>query len=351
MRTRTAVFIQKDVESILTKVDFTELNDKSILITGASGLLGHYLIASLKQAFKKGVQIHDIFLVVKSEPTDCFMELIRDIPVKTLTGDLTNLLFLSSLPNTDYIIHAAGYGQPGKFMMDPVKTLALNTVATLQLFEKLKQGGKYLFLSTSEVYSGLNQPPFQEEQIGTTNTDHFRACYIEGKRSGEALVYAFRLRGINAKSARLSLAYGPGTRTDDARVINDFIRKAILEKKIELKDSGSSMRTYLYVTDAVEILFNILFKGGQGVYNVGGHSRTSILDLAGAIGNITGIPVSSPGSNQTGVTGAPDDVYLDMTRAETEFGKKDYVSLTTGLQKTIEWQTYLYAETNLGINY
>ena len=102
------------------------------------------------------------------------------------------------------------------------------------------------------------------------------------------------------------------------------------------------MRTYLYVTDAVEILFQILFNGKQGVYNVGGHSRTSILDLAKAIGAVLTIPVSSPPPGNTGVIGAPDDVFLDMGRVENEFGKKEYVSLEDGLRRTIEWQEYLY---------
>jgi len=338
----TADFILNDAKAVSDKIDFSELQGKSILITGASGLIGHYLVASLQNAYQNGIKFANLFLVIKSEPSDCFVDLIRDLPVTIIKGDLTDIHFLSSLPMADFIIHAAGYGQPGKFMIDQVKTLALNTVTTLQTLEKLKPGGKYLFLSTSEVYSGLNHPPYTEEQIGTTNTDHFRACYIEGKRSGEALVYAFRAKGVEASSARVSLAYGPGTRTDDARVINDFIRKAILDGKIELKDAGSSMRTYLYVTDAVEILFQILFKGKQGVYNVGGHSRTSILGLARSIGGVLTIPVSSPPSGNTGVIGAPDDVYLDMSRVENEFGKTEYISLEDGLRRTIEWQEHLY---------
>ena len=98
-----------------------------------------------------------------------------------------------------------------EFMQNPVKTLQLNTSTTLLLFEKLLPGGKFLFISTSELYSGLSHPPFTEQQIGTTNTTHPRACYIEGKRCGEAIVNAFREQGVNAKSARLALAYGPGT--------------------------------------------------------------------------------------------------------------------------------------------
>ena len=104
------------------------------------------------------------------------------------------------------------------------------------------------------------------------------------------------------------------------------------------------MRTYLYVTDAVEIIFKILFQGKEGVYNVGGRSRTSIMELAKSIGIITGIPVDAQPTENAGVIGAPDDVYLDMNRVEKEFGKTAYVPLQEGLMKTIEWQKYLYNE-------
>lgn len=344
MKSITADLILQDSEIIFKKIDFSQLDGKSILITGASGLVGHYLVACLKHSFLQGIKISEIILVVKSEPTNCFHSLIKDIPAQLIKGDLTDIDFLSKLPKADFIIHAAGYGQPGKFMDNQIKTLSLNTITTLKVLEKLNEGGKFLFLSTSELYSGLTNPPYREDQIGTTNTDHFRSCYIEGKRCGEAIVNAFRAKGINAKSARLSLAYGPGTRTDDARVINEFIKKALIEQRIELKDSGLSMRTYLYITDAVEIIFNILFNGKEGVYNLGGESRTSIINLANNIGTLIGIPVLSPSSENKGLVGAPDDVYLDMTRVEKEFGKTKYISIQEGLEKTIEWQRHLYKE-------
>jgi UDP-glucuronate decarboxylase len=343
MNTKTGDLILKDAEKICNKIDFSELNGKSILITGATGLIGHYLVATLAIAYKKGVNISKIFLVSRSEPEPSFASIIKNIPVQIIHGDLTDINFLITIPMADYIIHAAGYGQPGKFMTNRIKTLSLNTIGTLMTFEKLNLGGKYLFISTSEVYNGLTNPPFKEEQIGTTNTDHFRSCYIEAKRCGEAIVHAYREKGVIASSARLALAYGPGTRKDDARVINDFIRKALIDGKIELKDAGSSMRTYIYVTDAIELLFNILFNSQKGIYNVGGHSRTSILDLAKSIGEITNIKVSNKiNKKNPTMLGAPDDVYIDTTLAEKEFNKFDYVNLNEGLIKTIEWQKYLY---------
>jgi hypothetical protein len=81
-------------------------------------------------------------------------------------------------------------------------------------------------------------------------------------------------------SARIALAYGPGTKKHDTRVLNQFIEKALVQKRIELLDSGEATRTYCYIDDVVEMLWNIVLRGNQEVYNVGGHSVTSIADLA-----------------------------------------------------------------------
>lgn len=338
--------ILEDAERINQKIDFSPLFGKSILITGASGLNGHYFVASLKNHLKKNGGGTKVYLVAKSELPDYYSGLVDQEHFVQLAGDLTDDCFLDSLPKVDFIIHAAGYGQPGKFMIDPVKTLKLNTYTTFRLFGRLNEGGAFLFVSSSEVYSGLPQPPYCEEQIGTTNTDHFRACYIEGKRCGEAICGAFKKNGVNAKAARLSLSYGPGTREDDARVLNSFIRRAINEGVIRMMDSGNAVRSYCYITDAVELMWHILFNGKELVYNVGGHSKTSIAGLAKVVGDNCGVTVeASPEDESRPLTGAPEEVAVDMQRAESEFGKHEYVSLDEGIKKTIEWQTFLFDKT------
>jgi nucleoside-diphosphate-sugar epimerase len=337
-----ADFILDDIKTATGHVDFSEIKGKDILITGASGLLGHYFVAAIRNAAAQGNVPRKLFLAVKNDLPEYFQYLTTGLPVEFLKGELTDDDFLRGFPSADYIIHAAGYGQPGKFTLKPIVTLKLNTLVTFKLIEKLNKGGKFLFLSSSEVYSGLPNPPYHEDQIGTTNTNHPRSCYIEGKRGGEAIVNAYRLAGADAKAVRLSLAYGPGTRADDARVLNNFIKKAVVDGKIELLDQGVAKRTYLYVTDAIELMFDILFFGKQDIYNVGGNSRTTIGELAKTIGRQVNVPVSFPATSH-GVEGAPDDVVLDMTRASTEFNKKDFIQLEEGLRRTIAWQKELYA--------
>ena len=247
------------------------------------------------------------------------------------------------MPIIDNIIHAAGYGQPRRFIETPIKTLELSTSVTLSLFKKMKSDGKYLFISTSEVYSGLNTPYHKETDIGTTNTTHYRSCYIEGKRCGEAICYAYRTMGVDTKSVRLALAYGPGTRKNDQRVINNFIEKAILGK-ITMLDQGRDERIYCYIQDAVGMMWNVFLSGKHPIYNIGGHSKTTIAGLAQKIAKLTDVAVQVPEDTENFHKGAPSNVSLDLSLFEAEFNKSDYVSLDDGLKRTIEWQKYIYRE-------
>jgi len=327
--------VYEDISQIVRNTNMNFLSGKTVLITGASGLLGSYFAQVFMHLELSGNGPAKLFLTSKSGKfqfdTGNFTEIIE--------GNLANGGLLSGLPNADIIIHAAGYGQPGKFLENEFLTLELNTTVTLSLINKVKQGGKFLFLSSSEVYSGLGEPPFSENQIGTTNTDHPRSAYIEAKRTGEAITHVAYKRGkIGAKSVRLSLAYGPGTKIDDSRVLNSFIRQAILNKRIEMIDTGQSMRTYCYLTDAIEMCLEALGKGNDPIYNVGGVSRIRIRELAKLICESTGSELVSPPNDNHALTGAPNDVWLNLSKITDLNNKKNFISMQEGVKRTINWQ-------------
>jgi nucleoside-diphosphate-sugar epimerase len=271
---------------------------KVCLITGAYGLVG----SNLCKLLESYPEIH----LVKVK-----YDIIPDI-------------------QADYIIHAAGYGQPLKFSTDKLETININTLVTRKLFSCLKPQGKFLFVSTSEVYSGA-EIPYKEEVMGTTTPQHPRACYIEGKRCGEAICMAYKEQGFDVKIARLSLAYG-ATKLGDTRVLNQFIEQG-LKGKIILKDAGIANRTYCYVEDACELMLKILFFGKDVVYNVGGFSTITIAELAEQIGKLMNATVSIPKS-ESKIQGAPDNVCLDMSHTLKEFDQH-FTPLLVGLKKTI----------------
>jgi nucleoside-diphosphate-sugar epimerase len=333
--------IEKDISCFSNQIDFSKLAHKKILLTGASGLLGIYFLASLRHIYTKLKIPLTVYTVIHSSPHPLFNTLSKEHFITVIKGDIADYDFIKSLPMTDVIIHAAGYGQPDKFCTDPIKTYELNTVGTLGLLKKLSLHGKFLFTSSAEVYTGLSTVPFNENKIGTTNTNHPRSCYIEGKRGGEAICHAYRNMGIEAKSARISLIFGPGTKEGDYRVLNMLIEKGIKYGHIQLIDHGEATRSFLYVADAVVMLWNILLEGKEAIYNVGGKYQLSIFNLAEEIGRELQVSVKK-GNQLMGQAGAPELVQLDMSLYQKEFRSLLTTPFDIGLSRTIDWQKKLY---------
>lgn len=334
--------ILNDVDNIADQFDSNFLRNKKVLITGASGLIGTYILAYIVSLINKGIPI-EAYAQIFSDPPQHMLKLVSCKEVEVLQMDLSDINEYKRLPEVDIIVHSAGYAQPTLFMSDPIKTLQINTAATIALLKQLKSGGSFLFISSSEVYCGLTDLVFSEDNIGITTPYHPRASYIEGKKSGEVVCNAFRSQGVRAISVRLGDIYGPGTRKGDKRALNSFIEKALFNQSINLLDAGTAMRTYCYVSDVLQLLLKVLYYGNQVVYNVGGYSYVSIAELAKIIGGIIHVPVIFP-SNEMQIVGSPKMLQLNLDRIETEFGKIKYIELEEGLRKTIKWQQELYCK-------
>ena len=337
-------YLCEDAQKINKRINLSSFNGANILITGCSGLIGQYLIAVLSNAITQGIVLNALYLSCKNEPPEYLQQIAGKLNVRYIYGDIGLSETVNQIPeDMDFIFHAAGYGQPQKFLVDEVSTILLNTVATNNLLKKVRPGGKFLFLSTSEVYSGSKDVPYLESSIGNTNTNHPRACYIEGKRCGEAIVSAYRKKGLDAKSIRLALAYGPGVRIDDRRVLNEVIKKGLSGNGIELLDSGTSSRTYIYITDAVELILGVMLFGKEDIYNVTGFSKTTIADMANLVANKLNTTLRLPLNSGNGLMGAPEEVSLSLAMTLSAYPKsvKDFISFDDGLSRVIDWYRQL----------
>lgn len=311
------------------------LNGATLLVTGATGVVGLNLLKQLSELVASGEL--DLRLIGASKSGVLPRAFQNQNLIEMVRGDLLRAESTSALPEADYVIHGATYGQPAKFQALPVETVVLNTAVTAQLLEKTRSN--FLFLSSSEVYSGLERSPFSENQIGTTNTDHARAAYIESKRCGEALTLSFPRRDFVTNVARLSLAYGPGAHKKDKRVLYELILRGLREHKVSLRGNGTSLRSYLFVSDAVKYLLGILLAGSGGIYNVGGDETISLNTLATEVAKVIGVPVAlSENTRASAPTrGAPDVVSLDMSKTKSLFEPFEHVELNEGLSATVEW--------------
>jgi UDP-glucuronate decarboxylase len=297
------------------------IQGKTILITGASGVIGSH--------FLKELQSHDASVyAVHSRP---LQKHLRDLKgITFIQCDLTESKSLEHIPKADIIIHGATFSSPISFMTNPINTLKLNTLTTFELLNKLNEDGKFLYISSSEIYSGSHKIPYKELQTGETNTDHPRACYIEGKRCGEVICIN---SGKDIKIVRIGTTYGTGARVNDGRVLYDFITQALTQHKVIANGGINDFRSFCYVTDAIEMIWNVLLKGEQVIYNIGGGDVVSIGDLAKKIASITNSSIELIDDKRTPYVLS----YMDMDRYNNEFGKHHDIGLDEGLLHVIEW--------------
>jgi UDP-glucuronate decarboxylase len=304
---------------------FEFLNNKNILITGASGVIGSNLARAIRSS--SNCKIHLNFLRdISSEFQN------EDFILQKF--DITNSdLIKNTLPVYDFIFHCSGYGQPQKFCENPQKTFKLNTESVLNLLDHLKDGGKFIFISTSEIYSGSCET--KENSLITINPENSRNSYILGKLFGENIL-KYCSRNIETKSIRVCLCYGEGFKKDDKRVLSEFIMKGIDDNHISLKDDGSAIRSYIHIDDCVRAIANISNFSKYDIYNLGGDEPTTIGDLAKIISEISGCSLSF-GLSDEGIKDSPKDARVCISRYEEEFGTLNKISLKDGIKQLISW--------------
>lgn len=313
-----------------------------ILLTGGSGFIGSYfshLFWYLNKQHDFGIEV-DLIARNKTVKGSRIYDLTGAKKFNFIQRDLSQYTVYDK--PYDYVIHAAGYGAPGMFLQDPVKTIDINYIGLKSILEscvRMNSKVKILYLSSSEIYGSPIVFPTPEMYPGNSPVTSNRACYIESKRLSEALALSYiSLHQSYIKIARPALTYGPGMPFEDKRVISQFIQKAHVEKEIRMIDDGRDLRCFCYIADGLRQLVNILLYAKDVIYNVGSsQEEVSIKQLADMIGELTGVQVVAGPGKTNAVAAAPSRVCLDMSKLEHEFGFTPSVRMKEGLKNTIEW--------------
>ena len=316
-------------------LDYTKLNNKTILVTGATGLIGKALVdyilllsdsVKVYAAGRSEENFNKRFL--KRENLHYF-EYDIEKPIET------NLKF-------DYIIHAASNADPKMFATDPVGTMVSNFTGTHNLLEYAKNNHveRLLFISSGEVYGQWDGKcnSFTEDYAGYVNFTDSRGCYPSGKRAAENLCICYKEQyGVDVVIARLSHTYGPTQLIRDSRAMSEFFRLATENKDIILRSKGEFVRSYTAVFDAVGGIVTILLKGESGqAYNVANkESVVSIAHLAEKIAHTAGrrVVFDIP-ETQIGVSNIARGV-LDGTKLEN-LGWEPRYDIDKGIKTTYD---------------
>ena len=254
-----------------------------ILITGATGIIGQSLIRNISTNHPNAIIDATYF----SKP---FKSCLVESDNKKI--NLNYIPYYSAFKNTkkyNQIWHFATYGQPSKFINDWKPVVKLNTEDIISLSSSLKEGGKFFYASTSELYGQSENS--SEDMVPSTFTCKPRSIYIDSKRLGESIVYSL-FPCHDFRIFRICLAYSPYFKKGDKRVLYDLVTKGLYEKQINLLDDGSALRQYLYIDDACEMMTKIAFTDYKNlhlnneapIFNISNNNPVTILELANIIG-------------------------------------------------------------------
>lgn len=257
---------------------YPELKGKTIMITGATGLIGQELI---RTAVDNGMNV---------------IAVIRNIEkAKQLFSNSTAISYIvvpdvSKIPivdyELDYIIHTAANTASMAFVNTPVDIINSSVHGMERVLDIAKASAvkSFVYLSSMEIY-GAQQSDDNISESHASNLDPMdvRSCYPESKRLCENMCSAYyRQYGVHAKVIRLTQTFGPGVNYNDARVFAEFARCAIEKKNIILHTKGETKRSYLYIKDAVNAIFTVMCKGKDGeAYNAANeNSYCTVYDMA-----------------------------------------------------------------------
>lgn len=344
-----SLLYQQDLHNI-SKVNlpWNKLHNSSLMITGASGLIGTMLIDVLMMKNEQEQLNCKIYATGRNiqKAQERFGDYWDSPYFHFVTMDVNYPIRIEH--EVDFIIHAASNTHPRLYASDPVGSLMTNLEGTYNLLEygRTHKMKRMLFLSSVEIYGQAlkTEDVFDEKYCGYIDCNAVRACYPEGKRAGEALCNAYISKyNLDIVIPRLSRVYGPTMRLDDSKAMSQFLMNGVRGEDIVLKSEGLQKFSYCYVGDVVQGLLYCLLKGKCGeAYNIADVKCNMLLkDITQYIASLNGCKVvfDLPDvTEQKGFSKVTVGV-MDSTKLQ-KLGWKPFDDLKSGVKKTIKILQY-----------
>jgi nucleoside-diphosphate-sugar epimerase len=304
------------------------------LITGVAGFIGSHLAEKL---LALGHELIGIDKFLDNYPRH-FKEhnlvgCIDHPRFEFVEGDLLKTDLRELLRDVSYVFHLAA--QPGvrsSWGSDFSAYSENNILATQMLLDACKGAkiNKFVYASSSSVYGDTDDLPMREEGITRPVSP-----YGVSKLGAEHLCYLYwRGFGVPAVSLRFFTVYGPRQRPD--MFFHIFMRGLLRDEEIPLYDDGEQSRDFTYCSDIVDGIIGAAFYSGSGeVFNLGGGTRTNLLQAIGMIEKISGRKAKLRRFDRQ--TGDVRNTSARIQQAKAKLQYEPRVSLTEGLGRQWDW--------------
>lgn len=323
-----------------------KLRGKKVLLSGATGLIGSFLVDVLMKKNEQGLNC-TVYAIGRDEEKarNRFSKYYgKNDKLVFIPHDINNSFFRDETGFVDYIFHLASNTHPMQYSVDPIGTITTNIIGVQNMldFAVEHKATRFVFASSNEIY-GENRGDtefFDESYCGYINCNTVRAGYPESKRCGEVLCQAYSAqKGLDVVIPRFTRSYGPTMLPTDTKAISQFIKNGIAGENIVLKSAGTQYYSYTYVADAVSGLLTVLMKGESGgTYNIAEeHSDIMLKDLAAIIASIKGKQVvfEIPDSVEAAGYSTATKARLDGRKLQ-KLGWRPRYHIKAGIERTIE---------------
>lgn len=284
---------KEDIEKVAgLALPWEKLKGSSVMISGATGLLGSFLIdVIMHKNLKEGLGCVIYALGRnKGKAMNRFGYCFHLPDFNFFTCDVNQPLALGEISQVDYVIHLASNTHPVAYATDPIGTIITNIYGLKNMldFSEAHHSKRFAFASSNEIY-GENRGDtevFDEKYCGYIDCNTMRAGYPESKRCGESLCQAYiSQKHMDIVIPRFTRSYGPTLLKSDSKAMSQFLRKAVNGEDIVLKSKGTQYYSYTYMADAISGLLTVLLTGAKGAaYNIADErSDIHLKDLAALI--------------------------------------------------------------------
>ncbi len=336
---------QRDIDIILNNpIDWEQFRGKTVLITGATGRLGMYLVEAINKADIDWNLNITILALARNEKrlAEVFGASLQLPNIHPLVQDIEEPIRWDG--DVHYIFHTAGLASPRDFTRWPVNTLWGHVQGTRNVLELAleKKSEKVLYVSTVEIYGEwTKEEGIREEDMGPIYCDHARACYPEAKRLCETMLASYEAQyQVPYMGVRLCHTFGPGISLEDGRAFSEFICNVIEGKDIILQSEGNAVRTYTYVADAIGAMLLAFTKGKDHYYNIANlENLISIRELAELIAGLDvkgKVKVQYAEQNGQKLNYLPFKLGIMNVDRITELGWRPQVGLRDAFRYTLE---------------